>query len=81
MFVGGKISINMDLKETVFFEYDLQTSTATQRLIPGNVEQGYVYLVVQKTTKFLSLFTIKHTETQLVEALHHKLECCGLDSL
>jgi len=38
-------------------------------------------LVVQKTTKFLSLFTIKHTETQLVEALHHKMESCGLDSL
>jgi len=79
--VGGKISINMDFKETVFFGYDLQTSTAAQRLIPGNVEQGYVYLVVQKTIKFLSVFTIKHTETQLVEALHHNTESCGLDSL
>ena len=58
----------------------MQTSTITQLVMAGHVNMVMHISVAQKTTNFYPLCKINHAITQMIEALHHKPEGCGLDS-
>jgi len=58
----------------------MPASAVTQRVMAGHVNTVILIAVAQQTRNFFPLCTINHAVTQMVEALHHKQEGCGLDS-